>query len=449
MKTVNYFWYGLTSFVQGFVPFFSLLTSLAAAFALVVIFPFMTVTLIAFGAALLVGTGFAIKQTITARKKQQEMNELVNKLTDELHKKSNLKKQHQHNQELREHLISSIHLSAHRNLLIAKALECTIFLNNKIFDMHHDEREKFIASPDCRKLNAILPKLQHNDLTDGELENQVTQLEELTISMMNKEEARNFSDNQALKASQHQTTVTTKPVKDHPTASALSKPKVGIWPSIGVGIKTSLLTFGFGCSIAAITACLVIGLSPIMIVATMPAAAIAVSLGIMVGAIALGAIAGTIYHKKIAPHQVQMTEATTRLPLVVQKNKDLVKKLEIETQLVEKEQNDLHATEVDNQFLFGKVQKNAEALHKAIDRTYQQETKIDVKTAMDLANHKQVKSHLQKPRLEKLSKENTSPMNDFAALSPEQQKFIMQQWQERAPELPGVKRQRNNMKDGG
>ncbi|MFN7097838.1 MAG: hypothetical protein ACK4PR_09850, partial [Gammaproteobacteria bacterium] len=166
--------------------------------------------------------------------------------------------------------------------------------------------------------------------------------------------------------------------------------------------------FGFGCSIAALTACLVTGLAPLIMVASAPFAAIGLSAALMVGAFAVGAIATTAYHKYVAPNQAQMKETSSILPLIKQKNIELTKKLDDKKQIIENEKQKLANIEADNDLLHTQVIKDSDALHKQLDPAYQKAQQPGAAVALQIANHDQVKSHISKPDLASMSQEDNT-----------------------------------------
>jgi hypothetical protein len=441
MKTVNYFWYGLTSFVEGYVPFFSMITSIAAAFAISLVFP--PITLIAFIAALLVGAGLAVNQVREARKKNQLMHELENLLADELQKKVNLKKQYQHNKEHFEHLVELINHANHSKLMLRKVHAYSEFLYEKIQHMHPDERDKFLKSPACKKINQILPILQTPHLPEHEFEKQTNQLEKLIEPMIGQVELPSFLQ-------KHQLTIhhSQKKLTEHHHEKVKPNPLEQFQPtkraSFGVAIKTGLLTFAFASSVTALTASLILGLSPFALIAAMPIAAFTASLGLMVFALGLGLTAGFIYHKVIAPHRVHLMEASSKLPVIKQKNHELVSKLALEKILIEEQQQHLKEIEEDNLLLHAHVTQKAELLHKKLDPEYHRAHKLGVKTALHVANHKQIKDHETKPIPQAIPSDSELLTNMLNQMSSEDKQQLLKQLQDKPS--PSVK---ERMRDGG
>ncbi|MFN7098643.1 MAG: hypothetical protein ACK4PR_13975, partial [Gammaproteobacteria bacterium] len=236
MKTVNYFWYGVTGFVESYVSFFSTFMSLAAAFAIVVVFPLTAVMITVFSAALLIGVGLAIKQTLDARNKAKQQQQLEHDLAAEYAKKEDLKKQYHELKEINEQLFVSSNLSEQRKLILRRAHAYTDFLYDKSLHMNHDEREAFLATDSCHQLNILLPKLQDKNLSESEFATLVDQLENLVKPMISVADQDSF--NQKYKLNMH---YSERKLAEHKVdngdahSTETHKPQVSLRTSIGVG----------------------------------------------------------------------------------------------------------------------------------------------------------------------------------------------------------------------
>lgn len=442
MKTVNYFWYGLTSFVEGYAPFFSMLTSLATAFAISIIFP--PITLLVFALAFLVSTGLAIKQIKDARQKNQFMQELQEKLKEEQEIKIKLKKQYHDNKEHYEHLIELINHAQHYKLTLRKAYTYCDFIFEKIRHMSHDDRETFLSSPSCKQINQIMTHLQKNDISEQAVEAQTQKLEKIIKPMIGKDEFPHFIKTHQLDDNNIKKKLDTLTHRK-PEHASLDNFKQSKFASFIAGVKTSLLTFAFASSITTIVASIALGMSPLAIIAAVPLAAFMVSLGLMAFAIIIGMGAGLIYHQSIAPHKALAIETSTKLPALEQKNHELTDKINLEKTLIEEQQQHLKEIEEDNPRWYAQVKLKVDALHNKTDLEYFKSHKLSVKDALHVANHPQIKDHHAKLSPSIIKNEDPELLSNIInQLSPEGKKLLLKQLQD----TPSAHRP-ERMRDGG
>lgn len=398
-KTSAYVWAGLMGFIGSYVPLLSLIGSLFAAFAISTFFTPIAITLLAFGLAIGFGSLVGIYNIRQVYRENQQNVTQKEKLKEESEKRKQLKSEHEKHKEASLQSVNLINSALSINEEYEDVNHLLDFLLNKTQHMHHDEKVLFLSSPECAKINAILSTLQDNNLDEKAFEEKIKNLKNTLKSILTVEEVNQVKENLADSRPSSIPNLSTK-MADLGIKPENKSTKVSLSTTIGITVKTAVLSFAVILSATAITAALVVGLSPAIIIAAAPMTVALVSTGIAALAIGIGSLAGFFYHKVIGPQKMHDDFMKAKVNETVKKNQRLSKKLGTEKAILNDQKNLLSTINSHMHSIHNNILRKSDMLHKVLDPEYRKSKKQGVKEALAVANHTQIKDHQPAPRPE-------------------------------------------------
>ncbi|NNM58675.1 MAG: hypothetical protein HKM04_02560 [Legionellales bacterium] len=403
MKISSYIWAALMGFIGSYVPLLSILTTVVAAFTISFFFPPLTVTLIAFGIAISTASLIGVRNMRRVHRENKLVAKQEQQLEEELQRKKNLKLDHEKNKEASLDTIRLINEVLLTNEEYQEANHYLDFVFKKVQHMPHEERMVFLWSPECDEINTLLSSLQNDKLSEKIFVEKTKKLKTTLQAIMTPEEVNllkqeaspirpiSIPDLSSLKPSLH-------------SKSNQTPGKAPLRESIGIGIKTSILSFALILSVTTIAATIILGTAPALMIAAAPFTVALVSTGIVTLAAVLGTLAGRFYHKYIAPQKMHDDFVKAKVTETIKNNQRLEKKIHAEKNILGDQKTLLSSIKNHTQPIHNSLLHKTEMLHKAIDLEYQESKKIGVKQALKVANHSKIKTHQSRPHPDKVAK---------------------------------------------